>query len=620
MTSVALDPDTACSRAQPQLLVRLSMGARAPRLEPVGTQDPVETSFQSEGDITVFLTGTLYNVPALLGSEAGKATSGADAVLRAYRRWDSDLARRTEGVFAAVIWDAKRETLLCVRDALGTYPLFYASAGDDVLVSTSADALVREPGVSRTLDRNVIADQLCHRWPDRSETYYEAVRRLPPGHFVEIRRGTRHVSRYWNPVEPGGSVDWVREDELEQFDELLDQAIARGMALGPAGIFLSGGLDSVSIAAFAIDRARRNGREEPWALSLIFPTAEANEEIVQRGVARRLGMRQALLGFHEAVSPDGVVADALEISAGLPAPLLNIWFPAYRSLTAEGAERGCKVIFTGGGGDEWLTVSPYLAADLLKSLDFRGLGRMWGMTSRSFRLSRLATLRSLLWNFGGRPLAGAALGRISPSALAAYRVRTMRRETPEWIAPDAVLRRRIMDRASRSAREQERHGSFYLRESRLGLDHSLVSMEMEELYETGLRTGLPVRMPFWDAQLLDFLYRTPPDFLNEGGRAKGLVRQMLARKFPDLGFERHKKVLASNFFTQIMAREAPRAWKRLGGAQALESLGIVDARRLHSAMNDVFQRNLHQDVSRIWNVLTVEAWVRSQLEAGEVTR
>jgi asparagine synthase (glutamine-hydrolysing) len=616
MTSVALDPETARSRVLPQLLVRLSMSARPPRLEPVGVQDPSETSFRSEGDITVFLTGTLYNVPALLGPEAGDAASGADAALRAYRRWGTDLGRRAEGVFALVIWDAKRETLLCIRDALGTYPLFYASAGEDLLVSTSADALVREPGVSRTLDRDVIADHLCHRWPDRSETYYKAVKRLPPGHLVEIRRGAQHVSRYWNPVEPGGSVDWVREDELEQFDELLDQAIARGMALGPAGIFLSGGLDSVSIAAFAVDRARREGREEPWALSLIFPTAEANEEMVQRGVARGLGMRQALLGFHEAVSPDGVVADALELSADLPAPLLNIWFPAYRSLTAAGANRACKVIFTGGGGDEWLTVSPYLAADLLRSLDFRGLGRMWGMTSRSFRLSRLATLRSLLWNFGGRPLAGAALGRVSPTALTAYRARAMRRQTPEWIAPDVGLRRRIMERASRSARERERHGSFYLRESRLGLDHSLVSMEMEELYETGLRTGVPVRMPFWDAQLLGFLYRTPPDFLNEGGRAKGLVRQMLARKFPDLGFERHKKVLASNFFTQIMAEEAPRAWKRLGGAQALASLGIVDSSRLHSVVRDVLRENHHHDVSRIWNVLTVEAWVRSQLEAG----
>ena len=53
--------------------------------------------------------------------------------------------------------------------------------------------------------------------------------------------------------------------------------------------------------------------------------------------------------------------------------MANMWNGGYEPLARRGAERGCSVILTGMGGDEWLTVSPYLAADLMKALDVRAL-------------------------------------------------------------------------------------------------------------------------------------------------------------------------------------------------------------------------------------------------------
>ena len=47
----------------------------------------------------------------------------------------------------------------------------------------------------------------------------------------------------------------------------------------------------------------------------------------------------------------------------------------------------------------------------------------------------------------------------------------------------------------------------YFAEIRSGLEHPLVSMELEELYTQGRRLGLRILQPFWDAQLVDFLDR-----------------------------------------------------------------------------------------------------------------
>src|SRR5436309_1759968 len=129
---------------------------------------------------------------------------------------------------------------------------------------------------------------LAHRWPAPGETYFAAIRRVPPGHALVVEPGGTRVSRYWSPVADGDEVDWVTEDELDHFEELLETAVCRFIDLGPAGIYLSGGLDSVSVAAMAADASRRAGQPAPWALSLGFSHEEANEQAIQRGVASDL--------------------------------------------------------------------------------------------------------------------------------------------------------------------------------------------------------------------------------------------------------------------------------------------------------------------------------------------
>src|SRR5258705_7645985 len=107
---------------------------------------------------------------------------------------------------------------------------------------------------------------------------------------------------------------------------------------------------------------------------------------------------------------------ALEIPRLRPAPLLNAWMPAYSELTLRGKRRGVEVILSGAGGDEWLTVTPSLAADLIRTGDVRGFQHLISSWKRSYNMSLPRVLKCLGWSFGLRPLASAALGRIAPRA------------------------------------------------------------------------------------------------------------------------------------------------------------------------------------------------------------
>jgi len=150
----------------------------------------------------VVFDGILYNREELSDSLVGPsdpARDDADLVLRAYLRWGDDVLRRLKGLFALIVWDGARDSLLCARDPLGIYPLFYAEAGGDLLFSTSTEALVRHPGVSGSVNRAAIADFLVSRFPALDETFFEAVKRVPPGHAMRIAGASRTVYRYWDP-------------------------------------------------------------------------------------------------------------------------------------------------------------------------------------------------------------------------------------------------------------------------------------------------------------------------------------------------------------------------------------------------------------------------------------
>jgi asparagine synthase (glutamine-hydrolysing) len=600
-----------------ELFASLDLEARVPQLRLEGGPNGVVSLAEWDG-CTAAIQGSIFRRSELEGyaHEAGLTVEGpASLALGAYLRLGARFLERLNGVFALVLWDGRARELFAVRDPMGLHPLFHALAGDELLVAASLETLACHPSVRAKPSRAVVADHLLHRWPDPAETFYTGIRRVPPGHALHVRAGRLQTARYWHPVRPGEKLRWVREDELEHFDDLFDEAVARCLEVGPAGIYLSGGLDSVSVAAVTADRAASRGLPGPLALSLLFPDPSCNEESIQRAVAARLGMPQVFGTLKDAPGHEGLLQSALDISAESPAPLMNLWYPAYEHLALEAGAAGRRVILTGAGGDEWLGVSPFLAADLLRRLRLVSLYRLWNTVRHSYQLSNRMAARNVLWRFGVRPLLRDAaqpfVRRIAPQALERRRRQRLDQALSTWLAPDPELRRELVERTDDLDRSKA--DSFYLRDGQLALDHTLVSMEFEEWFEAGRRTGVSIRMPFWDADLVDFLYRTPPAFLNRGQRSKGLVRDMLDRRFPELGFERHRKVISTPVFGSVIVEEGPRAWSRLGGASVLGELGVIEPASLNSTIEQVFTGPKAGYAWRVWDVLTVEAWLRARV-------
>jgi asparagine synthetase B (glutamine-hydrolysing) len=503
-----------------------------------------------------------------------------------------------------------------VRDQLGLHPLFYSLVGDDVLLSSSIDLLTAQPAVTPRLNRAAIADFLRQRWLIKEETVYERVSRVPPGHLLRVDRGGARLVRYWNPELPTAGQGWNEKEETERFEFLFDQAVQRGFARGPVGIYLSGGLDSVSVAAIAADDSPAAGLPPPVALSLAFPDPQCNEEDSQRHIAKSLGLPHVIVDLDDTVRPQGLIQRALDLSAARDVPLVNLWSPAYHYLAREARRLGCRTILTGSGGDEWLCVSPLYGADLVRRGDLAGLYRLWRVTQRSHRMTPAQSLRAAVWTFGLRPMLGIAarrgLARLAPGLLAARMQRVSAMQ--EWLAPDAALRRQLEER-SQLYFDQLYDGSvsYYEYECRRALDHPLVAVEYEEWFEDSRLLGVGIHHPFLDVELSEFLFRAQPEVLNRGDRSKGLVRYTLDRRFPQLGFEGHKKVSAVDYFTQVALAQVPEAWARMGGIRALGELGIVDTARIGADGEAIVGSTPVRRAALLWDMLNLEAWVRTHV-------
>src|SRR5258707_6539426 len=165
--------------------------------------DSVPPLYAERAGCGVIFDGALYNRRDLereLGDFLTAAASNdAEIILLAYERWGEGLLNRLRGTFSLVIWDSDSEIFMCLRDPLGNHPLFYAETHGELLVSSTISALTEHPHVSGAVNRGVMADYILDRHAF-DETFFEAVRRVPPGHVLRLARRARSLFRYWDPA------------------------------------------------------------------------------------------------------------------------------------------------------------------------------------------------------------------------------------------------------------------------------------------------------------------------------------------------------------------------------------------------------------------------------------
>ena len=606
-------------------------------LSPAGHQ-PMESG---DGRFVLNFNGEIYNFTDLRDAleEQGAVPPGGwrghsdtEVFLQAIAVFglEATLAK-SAGMFAFALWDRKARLLMLVRDRFGEKPLYYGWAGRDFVFGSELKALRAHPRFDNAINRRALGLFASRTHVPAPLSIYEGVFKLPAGCLLEITpdgagkpldatpaeggSGALRLKRYWSykDVVRRGLADPIgsEAEALDALEQVLSTSIGgQSFADVPVGTFLSGGIDSSTIAALY----QKHSPLPVRTFTIGFEETAFNEAVEAKAVARHLGTVH-----HEHYVTASEARDVIPL---LPAmydePFADSsQIPTY--LVSRFAREQVTVALTGDGGDE-----------LFGGYNRHVLGpRLWQNMQkvprplRSVAGSSLGRLPSQLWTSAagllpGRrhPHLGARMQKALNVAASASSVDDVYRSfLDEWsfASPPVVgagneelpFDLDVGDGAPDAVRMMYCDAVSYLP------DDILCKVD-----RASMAVGLETRVPFLDHRVAEAAARIPLATKIREGRSKYILRKLLDRYVPRQLVDRPKAGFAVPVGEWI--KGPLRGWaEELLDPRRMRIEGWLDDDAVSARWRDHLNGR-HEATAALWSVLMFQAWLREQDTANAV--
>ena len=328
--------------------IKAPVGLGIRRLKIIDLETGQQPMTGEDRRVQVVFNGEIYNYPELtrlLKAKGHRFTTRSDTevIVHAFEDRGVGALDDLEGMFAIAIWDENSGQLVLARDRLGIKPLYYAVLPDQLVFGSEIKALLAHPAVGRGLDLRSLSLYLAHEYVPAPRSIFRGINKLPAGHWLSYSHGRVKIEPYWD-VRSTGTAEIGETDAVERVRAALERAVRQQLVSDvPLGVFLSGGLDSTAVTAFAVQHA--SGRLRTFSIGFEDPSFD--ESAHARQVAEVLGTEH-----HEETMTS---RSALDLVPRLPdlldEPLGDASFlPTY--LLARFTRASVTVALSGDGGDE----------------------------------------------------------------------------------------------------------------------------------------------------------------------------------------------------------------------------------------------------------------------------
>lgn len=482
----------------------------------------------ADGRYVITYNGEVYNFDDIAHeAELGERRSRSDTevVLEAFSRLADGLFRRLNGIFAFAIHDRHENGIWLVRDRLGVKPLYYYQDENRFLFASEIHALLALIGSTPPCDLGNLQEWFFYSNILGGRTLFRGIRQLLPGHALHIDVKSRRTTEscYWSldeEVHHGWPVRDSIADIIEHTQELLEAAVRRQLVSDvPLGIFLSGGIDSSAITAFA-------SRNSAFKISTYAAGFDDPYGVDERGKAARVA--EYFATDHHELFIEGrdlapVVEALIDHHGGPFGDAANI--PLY--LMADQLGGGLKVILQGDGGDELFGGYRRYA-----SLRHRSLLHILAPGGRvAMKLLPNSGLKQRILRYidiyGQNETAVTMALLLSDEGSSEVFLDLFAPEFRRCIAEDDPMRR------YREIHDRFQDLDVVQRMSIIDLSIILPDIYLEKVDRSTMAHGLEVRVPFLDHDLIDYVVRIPARRKMPGGKKKWLLKKALRGVVPD---------------------------------------------------------------------------------------
>ncbi|HEX6279065.1 MAG TPA: asparagine synthase (glutamine-hydrolyzing), partial [Pyrinomonadaceae bacterium] len=335
--------------------------------------------FNCDRSVIVMMNGELYNyreVRSELEKRGHKFTTKSDTEIlpHLYEEHGDGLLEHVNGMYAFTLWDAKRKKLIIARDRFGEKPLYYGIFDNKLIWASELKAILAHPAVKPELDLGALRHYVSFDYVPAPMSIFKGIHKLPAAHVLTVENGKVRTRRYWDlkwsadtPVRmsvdstrtgangkdnfAGGTGDADKSvrapslnEKAEELRDLLSDAVRMRLVSDvPLGILLSGGIDSSTVAALAVQHAT----ERVKTFSIGFEEDSFDESKYARQVAKHLDTEH----YEDKLSATTAGDLISEIGKWLDEPMSDgSLIPTY--LLSQFVRKHVTVALGGDGGDE----------------------------------------------------------------------------------------------------------------------------------------------------------------------------------------------------------------------------------------------------------------------------
>lgn len=573
----------------------------------INGHQPIETE---DGSLVMIFNGEIYNHKdireGLSNGHSFRSHSDTETILHAFQEYGTKLFQMLNGIFSIAFFDRRKNKIVVVRDQFGVKPLYYYHDNKQFFFGSEVKSFLNIPNWNRSIDYKAINNYLHFLYSPGVQTPFKYIHKLEPGHYLEFdlnKKESLKKHKYYEIPFDGTYSKASEEDLIDILDEKFKKAVQRQMLSDvPVGFFLSGGLDSSAIVALA--REYSDTKLNCYTISTDFELGNkegfANDLHYAKLVAEKLDVNLEIVNANvDIVSDfDKMIWHLDEPQAdAAPLNLLNISKQARNS--------GSVVLLGGTGGDDlftgyrrhqaiqyekyinkipkWLGKSAKTAFSLLgnenpkirrankllKDIDKDTLTRMLGYWEW-LPLNQNKALFS--------PKVFKQINNNNPSSILAKSLNSIKNE----INPINQMLFWEM--------------KYFL------ADHNLNYTD-----KLGMATGVEIRVPFLDKELVEFSTKIPVNYKIKGSETKYILKKVMEKYLPNEVIYRPKTGFGAPVRKWITEDLDEMINDRLSEKRIKEN-GIFNYNSISKLIKNNKEGKIDASYS-VWSLLAIDSWI-----------
>lgn len=543
------------------------------------------------GRMTTVYNGEIYNFRDLarIHNIEPRTRSDTEVMLECFERNGANGIREWNGIFALAIHDREQRRVHLVRDRFGVKPLCYFETDEALLFASEAKAILDWLPEFR-ISNAALRQYMLYGHATGTNGFVEGLKRLEPGQHIVLNADTADVvdeARFWT-IDGLTTSSASTAEAIERTRTLLQRSVHRQLVSDvPVGLFLSGGIDSSSIAALASQST--SATLDAYSIEYDVNIGGKSELERARLVADRFGLRH-----HEIkLSADNVSQIFGDVVFQYDEPFADPAAVALYQLSSACGHRQ-RVVLQGDGGDELF--AGYRRYNVLRH---RTLNRIASSAHRILPRSRfqqrLERLNEIL--------------RVDsrPSLIARYLT-----EETTTTHPIRMLSENVQ-RSSFSLSGEEDYVEFGSRHTDLDIIQQLLYTDfsillpykyLEKVDKATMCFSIESRVPFLDNELADFALALPSSIKVRPGETKYILKEAMRGLIPNTILQGPKR----GFDVPV------RAWMQRGLSDHAASLfASADQRFLNrkAALSALaaYQSGELESVPLLWKTMVLAQWL-----------